>query len=205
MYCPTIWYHEPMNSEIEAKFVNIDIDDVRQKLTSAGAKLEKPMRNMKRVTIDTPELKKKDAFVRVRNEGDKTVMTYKQFDTLSVDGTKEIEVTVSDFDTTVTLLKEAGLPYGSLQESRRETWQLGDVEVVIDEWPWLNPYIEIEGPSEESLKEVAQKLGFSWNSAIFGDVMAAYRVQYPHLGLHDTVGNIPLVRFGDPLPDLLKP
>lgn len=193
-----------MNSEIEAKFVDVNIDDIRQKLTNAGAKLEKPMREMKRVTIDTPELKKKDAFVRVRNEGDRTVMTYKQFDTLSVDGAKEIEVTVGDFDTTVALLKEAGLPYRSMQESRRETWQLGDVEVVIDEWPWLNPYIEVEGPSEEALKQVAQQLGFDWSEAIFGDVMAAYRVQYPHLGLHDTVGNIPLVRFNDPLPDLLK-
>jgi adenylate cyclase class 2 len=193
-----------MKKEIEAKFVNINIDDIRSRLTELGAILIQPMRDMQRVTIDTPELKKKDAFVRIRNEGDKTTITYKQFNSLSIDGVKEVEITVDDFDTAVTLFKEAGLAYGSLQESRRETWKLDEVEIVIDEWPWLNPYIEIEAPSEDLVISTSEKLGFNWDDAIFGDVMAAYRVQYPHLGLNDTVGNLPEVRFSDPLPNLLK-
>ena len=193
-----------MKSEIEAKFVNVGIAYIRSKLESIGAILIQPMRDMQRVTIDTPDLKKKDAFVRIRNEGDKTTVTYKQFNSLTIDGVKEIEVTVSDFDDAVALFKEAGLVYGSLQESRRETWKLGEVEIVIDEWPWLNPYIEIEGPSEELVVSTSEKLGFNWTHAIFGDVMAAYRVQYPHLGMDDTVGNLPEVRFNDPLPELLK-
>lgn len=193
-----------MKSEIEAKFVNVGIAYIRSKLESIGAILIQPMRDMQRVTIDTPDLKKKDAFVRIRNEGDKTTITYKQFNSLTIDGVKEIEVTVSDFDDAVALFKEAGLVYGSLQESRRETWKLGEVEIVIDEWPWLNPYIEIEGPSEELVVSTSEKLGFNWTDAIFGDVMAAYRVQYPHLGMDDTVGNLPEVRFNDPLLELLK-
>ena len=193
-----------MKKEIEAKFVNINIDAIRKKLTAAGAKLTHPMRTMRRVTIDAPIMKQKRAFVRVRDEGDKMTLTYKQFDTLSLNGAKEIEVTVSDFDATIALLAEAGLTYGSLQESRRETWRLDNVEVVIDEWPWLNPYIEIEGPMENDVIAAAQKLGFDWNDAVFGAVMAAYRVQYPHLSLHDTIGDLPHVRFDDPLPDLLK-
>lgn len=193
-----------MKNEIEAKFVDITIDAMRKQLKELGAELVQPMRSMKRVTIDSPAMKQKEAFLRVRDEGDKTTMTYKQFDTLSLDGVKEIEVTVSDFDTTIALLAEAGLPYGSLQESRRETWNLEGVEIVIDEWPWLNPYVEIEGPTEEAVISTAEKLGFDWDKAIFGDVMAAYRVQYPHLSLNDTVGNLPNVRFDDPLPDLLK-
>lgn len=193
-----------MKNEIEAKFVNVNISDIRLKLEKIGAALTQPMRNMQRVTIDTPDLKKKDAFVRIRNEGDKTTITYKQFNSLSIDGVKEIEITVDDFDTAVALFKEAGLAYGSLQESRRETWKLGEVEIVIDEWPWLNPYIEIEAPSEELVISTSEKLGLSWSDAIFGDVMAAYRVQYPHLRLSDTVGNLSEVRFNDPIPDLLK-
>lgn len=193
-----------MKDEIEAKFVNVNIEEIREKLKNLNAELVMPMRDMKRVTIDTLDLKKKNAFLRVRDEGNKTTLTYKQIDTLSIDGVKEIEVTVSDFETTVALLAEAGLPHGSLQETRRETWQLDGVEVVIDEWPWLNPYIEIEGPSEEAVRGVAAKLAMNWDDAVFGDVMAAYRIQYPHLGMHDTVGNVSNVRFNDPLPDLLK-
>ncbi len=194
-----------MDSEIEAKFLDIDHDEIRDKLKILGADCEQPIRLMRRVTIDTPDMKSKNAFLRVRDEGHRVTMTYKQFDELSVDGTKEIEVTVSDFDKTVQLLATVGLPYGSFQESKRETWRYGDVEIVLDEWPWLKPYIEIEGRSESILREVAIELDLNWDDAVFGDVMAAYRVQYPHLSEHGTVGNIPVVAFGDPLPDLLKP
>lgn len=194
-----------MDSEIEAKFLNIDHGEIRDKLKTLGAQCEQPMRLMRRVTIDTPDMKEKDAFLRIRDEGHRVTMTYKQFDELTVDGAKEIEVTVGDFDKTIQLLAAAGLPYGSFQESKRETWRYGDVEIVLDEWPWLKPYIEIEGRSESVLREVAIELDLNWDDAVFGDVMAAYRVQYPHLSEKGTVGNIPVVAFGDPLPDLLKP
>ncbi|NCS83156.1 CYTH domain-containing protein, partial [Candidatus Saccharibacteria bacterium] len=191
-------------TEYEAKFLNINIDDIRRRLQDLGATLEKPMRLMRRVTIDTDELKKKDAFIRVRDEGDRVTITYKQFDSLSVEGAKEHEIIVSDFDEAVALLAAAGLPHRSFQESKRETWMYGDVEIVIDEWPWLNSYIEVEAGSADEVKDAAEALGFNWSEAVFGDVMAAYRVQYPHLSEKDTVGNIPEVKFGDPLPKLLK-
>lgn len=193
-----------MKTEYEAKFTGVDIEAVRAQLKTVGATLEKPMRLMRRVTIDTPELKAKDAFVRVRDEGDRVTITYKQFTALSADGAQEHEIIVSDFNEAVALLAAAGLPHGSFQESKRETWTLDNAEVVIDEWPWLQPYIEVEGESVEHVKEVSAKLGFNWDDAVFGDVMAAYRQEYPHLTEQDTVGNIPEVRFGDPLPDLLK-
>lgn len=194
-----------MKTEFEAKFINVNINDIRERLKQSGATLEKPMRDMKRVTIDTPKMKKKDAYVRIRDEGDKVTITYKQFDDLSIDGAKEYEVTVDNFDEAVSLFAAAGLKYKSFQESRRETWLLNDVEIVIDEWPWLNPYIEIEGQSPDHVKNTAEQLGFKWSTAIFGDVMAAFRTQYPHLKENDTIGNLPEVRFSDPLPDMLKP
>lgn len=194
-----------MKTEFEAKFVEVDIDEIRERLTEVGATLVVPMRLMRRVTIDTPTMKAKDAFLRVRDEGHRVTMTYKQFDSLSVDGAKEHEVIVSDFSETVQLLQAAGLPYQSFQESKRESWVLEDSEIVIDEWPWLRPYIEIESTSEARVQEVAALLGFSWEEAVFGDVMAAYRKQYPHLTEKDTVGNLDKVTFDEPLPSLLMP
>lgn len=193
-----------MQTEIEAKFLNVSHDDVRAKLRAIKAECHQPMRLMRRVTIENASLIDKNAFVRVRDEGHRVTMTYKQFDKLSVDGAKEVEITVNDFDTAVQLLKSAGLPPQSFQESKRETWMLGDVEVVLDEWPWLKPYIEIEASSELLVREAAKQLGFEWSDAVFGDVMAAYRVQYPHLKLSDTVGRLESVRFGDPVPDMLS-
>ena len=194
-----------MKTEVEAKFLSVDLDGVRAKLNNLGAVCKQPMRLMSRVTIDNAAMKAKDAFLRVRDEGHKVTMTYKQFDELSVSGAKEIEVVVGDFEDTVELLKQVGLPYRSFQESKRETWELGDIEIMLDEWPWLDPYVEVEADSEAKVKETAAKLGFGWKDAVFGDVMAAYRVQYPHLNEKDTVGNIEQVKFDQPLPDLLKP
>jgi adenylate cyclase class 2 len=193
-----------MNTEIEVKFLDIDHDVIRSKLQEMGALLEQPMRLMRRVTIDTEQMKSKNAFLRIRDEGHKVTVTYKQFDALSVDGAKEIEMTVDDFETAINLFGAAGLPQQSFQESKRETWRLGDTEIVLDVWPWLNPYIEIESTSEDNLKNVSTDLELEWKDAVFGDVMVAYKKQYPHIGPQDTVGNMPYVRFDDPIPKFLK-
>lgn len=50
---------------------------------------------------------------------------------------------------------------------------------MIDEWPWLKPFIEIEGETEEVIKATAEKLGLSWSDAVFGDVMVAYQLRIP--------------------------
>lgn len=193
-----------METEIEAKFLNVSFDKIRENLSQLGAQLEQPMRLMRRVIIEPPNLSAKDAFVRVRDEGDKVTLTYKQFDDhTAFGGVQEIEVTVSDFDQTVAILEKLGLMYRSFQESRRETWRLNQVEIVLDEWPWLNPYIEIEGHSEEEVKQIAGQLGFDWSNAIFGSVTAAYQVQYPE-GDASKLVTVPKVAFGDPLPNVIR-
>lgn len=64
---------------------------------------------------------------------------------------------------------------------------------------------EIEGKSEAAIRAVAKKLGLDDTRAQFGDVMVAYRAEYPHLKYGDTVGNLPEVKFGVSLPDMFKP
>lgn len=193
-----------LKTEIEAKFLNVDFGLLRQKLTEQGAKCTQPMRLMRRAIIEPPELAKNDAFVRVRDEGDKVTLTYKQFDDhTAFSGVQEIEVSVSDFDATVALLEKAGLPHKSFQESRRETWNYKGTEVVLDEWPWLSPYIEIEGVSEESVKEVASDLGFDWSDAVFGSVTVAYQAQYPD-GDSRKLITLPAVKFDEPVPQIIS-
>lgn len=193
-----------MDIEIEAKFLNCTHEDIRQKLRSIGAHCEFPVRLMRRAIIDYPDRRLQtsipNSYIRVRDEGDKTTLTYKQFDSLSVDGAREIEVVVDSFLKTVDVFTAAGLEVVSMQESKRETWKYKEREVVLDEWPWLNPYIEIEGESEESLKDLATKLELRWTDAVFGDVMVAYRAQYPYLTVEQTIGKLPEVRFNTPPP-----
>lgn len=196
-----------MTPEIEAKFLNIDVEGMQQRLRDVGAACKQPMVLMKRVIMDFPDKRlqtQSNSFVRVRYEGNKTVLTYKRFDSMQLGGAQEIETEVSDFEKTVAIFTSVGLQVLSVQESKRETWQLGEVEIVLDEWPWLEPYMELEGPNEQALREVAEKLVLTWQNAVFGDVMVAYRTQYPMLGPNDTVANLPEVRFGMPVPNFFK-
>lgn len=197
-----------MKTEIEVKFADIDVDTIRNSLKKAGAECEQPMRLMKRALIEEPHHEAQHAFIRVRDEGDKITLTFKRRAdqaASSIDSVKELEVEVSDFDKTVELFSEAGWQYKTFQESRRETWKLDDVEVVIDEWPWLKPYIEIEGESEGAIKEVAAKLGLDWSKVLFGHIDALYARYYEFLDGVRGVIDLPEVRFTDPLPDVFKP
>lgn len=195
-----------MKDEIEVKFVNIDHDVIREQLKKLGAVCEHPMRTMRRVVVHTPAMSEKNAFIRIRDEGYRITMTYKQFDSDSVDGAKEYEVSVSDFDEAVSILAQGGLNYDVYQESNRENWLLGEVEIMLDEWPWLNPYIEIEGSSEAKLQEVAKRLGMNWDEAVYGGVANVYSLQYPFIG-NDGINVInhdwTMIKFNDPLPALI--
>lgn len=181
------------------KFVDVDIDEIRGRLKKAGAELKHPMRLMRRVLIEQPEHEQRNAFIRVRDEGDRVTLTYKEQKSATLHGVKEIEVTVGDFEKTVELLSLAGWKYKTRQESRRETWKLNDVEVVIDERPWVPPYIEIEGPSEHAVRDVADKLKCDWNSALYGNEKSLYQHYFPNMTVRGLI-DIPSVRFEDPIP-----
>lgn len=162
---------------------------------------------MKRAIIDYVDerLQDDDSFIRVRDEGDKVTVTFKKFESLDFGGAKEYEVIVSDFDTTVKIFESAHLKVHSYQESRRETWNIDGVEVVIDQWPWLNPFIEIEGNSQEDVKRVAKKLDFPWGDAVFGDVLVVYRLEYPRTSKDWSLARIEQVKFNSDVPgDLVR-
>jgi adenylate cyclase class 2 len=192
-----------MKTEIEVKFAEVDINEIREKLRAAGAICEQPMRLMKRALIEEPHHEAEHAFVRIRDEGDKITLTFKRRADAAaskIDSVKEIEVEVSDFDKTVELFSEAGWRYKTFQESKRETWTCDGTEVVIDEWPWLKPYIEIEGENEAIIKVVAQKLGLDWNNVILGHIDALYERQYDFKNGIRGVIDLPEVRFDGPVP-----
>ena len=88
-------YNTDMKNEIEAKFLDIDKDAIRSKLESLGATLVKPETLMRRTVFNTGE----HSFARVRDEGDKIVMTYKNVsDDHSILGTKEVNIEVNNYD-----------------------------------------------------------------------------------------------------------
>src|SRR5690606_35359406 len=121
---------------------------MRERLTKAGAELIRPEFLQKRIPFNLPEGKpQRGIWLRVRDEGDKTTLSLKQIDGENIENQKELSVDVSDFDTTVTILKSIGCKPKSYQETRRELWRLDGVDITIDEWPFLEPFVEVEGKS----------------------------------------------------------
>lgn len=193
-----------MSKEIEVKFLQIDVPAIRTKLKKVGAVLEDPMKLMRRVMIKTDKMIVDNSFLRVRDEGNRVTMTYKKFGSQTIDGCEEIEVIIDDFEEAIALLRALELTPVTYQESKREIWSLDGAEVMIDEWPWIKPYIEIEGEDEELVRIAAQKLGFDWQNATFGSVMHAYEAEYPVLlKTGAQISDVAEAKFGDKIPSIL--
>jgi adenylate cyclase class 2 len=169
-----------MQVEIEAKFLDIDPEGLRNTLKENGAVLVHEERLMRRKNFDYPDsrLEKIGAWIRVRDEGDQITLAYKQLVNRKIDGTKELSLIVEDFEKICDLLSVIGLENKSYQETKRERWDLGGVEVTIDTWPWLPTFVELEGQSEEILKKIANQLSLDWSKAIHGSVENAYQTYY---------------------------
>ena len=162
-----------MEIEYEAMFEKIDKNSMRKKLKGIGAKLIKPEFLQKRLIYKLPG-NPIDKWIRLRDEGDKITLTYKQLEGGGIDSQKEIEVEVSDFEKTSKILEKAGLKREGYQENYRELWMLDGVEIVLDTWPFLDTLLEVEGKSEEEVKTVVEKLGLDYKDALFENASALY-------------------------------
>jgi adenylate cyclase class 2 len=169
-----------MQTEIEAKWLDVDFTSMRKKLLGAGAELITEERLMVRKVYDFPDkrLEKIGGWVRVRNEGDKITLSYKQLNDRSVHGTKEVDVIVQDFEKTCIFLESIGMKSKSYQETKRESWKIGDTEIELDTWPWIPSFIEIEAKNETELKSIANKLSLNYSKALHGSVETAYQSLY---------------------------
>jgi len=191
-----------MEIEYEATFINIDKEEYRKKLKEIGAKLIKPEFLQKRVVFNLPKGHEiKGGWLRVRDEGDKMTMSLKVVDGDKIENQKELCLKVDDFDKATDFLIKIGCNKKAYQESKREWWMLDNVEITIDEWPYLEPYIEIEGKSEEVVKSTAEKLGLDYSKAMFCSADTIYSKKY---NLPENVFNneIPEIVFGKDNPFL---
>lgn len=190
-----------MRAEIEVQFLNVDYDELRKKLRLAGARQKHPMQFMKRVIMDYPDQRLQHgvehawAFVRLRDEGDRVMLTYKEFAKAETLDGSEIEVEVSSYNKTIKIFEKVGLKVISEQHTRREAWQLDGVEITLDEWPWLPPVAEPEGSSAQALRLAADQLELAWERHMSGNPVNAYRKAYPGMTDDESIRDIRKLTF----------
>ena len=186
-----------MKKEIEATFLSIDKDDVRKLLKETGFELKTPEYLMRRKTFDFSRIAPgRNKWGRVRQESDKVTMTVKEIRGSGINDTHEVELIVNDFDTAAAFFEACGIPAKAFQENRREVWARNGVEVTIDTWPGLNPFVEIEGVDENTVREAAKELGFDFKKAVFGSIDLVYERE---LGIPaDVIIRLPEITFSNP-------
>lgn len=166
---------------------------MRAVLKVAGARLIRPEFRQKRINFDFPlGSPMQRGWIRLRDEQERITLSIKTNPGKLISDQKELQLIVDNFNATKEFLKLLGCRQKSYQETKREIWLVGRVEICLDQWPHLKPFLEIEGDSEKSVRQVAEKLGFDWRKARFCAVGTLYHEKY---GLAEKIINNQITRF----------
>ena len=181
-----------MKTEIEARLLNVNVKDFINRLNANNAQFVGDWVQIRNCYDFNP--KRENSWIRLRREGNKTTLTVKEIATAKIDGTKECEIVVSDFDQTNELLNKLGYFARSKQENRRIRFTLDNVEIDIDFWPMIPAYVEFEAKSEKDIKQICQKLGINYSTLTTLDVMSIYEKYGINLNDYPVIKLDPKVR-----------
>jgi len=146
--------------EVEKKFrlTARQRDTLLKRLPEIGAQLERE--DFEENTLyDGEALHDHSCVLRLRRVGGRSTLTFKQRlpGTSAIKHQREDETGVGDPEAMAAILEALGFTAALIYEKRRQTWRLGQTEIVIDVLPF-GLFMEIEGRANE-IKSVERKLG----------------------------------------------
>lgn len=100
-------------------------------------------------------------WLRLRKNNDKVELTLKHIyekDQSNIQKVKEYEINVSDINEANELLENMGIVKRNYQEKNRISYKYKTAEIEIDQWPLLEPYMEIECDDGDVIDEIVNKL-----------------------------------------------
>jgi adenylate cyclase, class 2 len=161
--------------ECEVKFFIAHPAGLRDRLRQAGALPTGSAfeTNYRYEHADNPSLARQ-CLLRLRRDR-RNRLTYKKPDPSGGRQFKtydELEIEVSDFETTDLILEALGFRRAQIYEKRRETYALASLEICLDQLPFGH-FIEIEGEAE-MLPSVAARLGLAWPARILANYLQIF-------------------------------
>jgi adenylate cyclase class 2 len=165
--------------EVEIKFYLTDMAAYEKRVRSIGASLVRSRTREVNYRFDTPEmsLAREHRVLRLRQDNS-IILTYKG-PTEVKDGVSvrpEIELEVNDFQAASELLEALGFRMSLKYEKWRTIYQLGDLEITLDEMPFGN-FTEIEGGDSAQIQKTAALLALDWKTGITD----SYLLLFDHL------------------------
>lgn len=161
-----------MDQEFETKVVDINPSQIIAKLRSLGA-LEIPEVLTRRWVFD--DIKGDGRWIRLRDTDGKFSLTLKQRGSGAIGETTEVEIEVSDFDKTYTILSSLKFADVYYQESKRHLFVLDGIEFSLDSWPLISTFLEIESSSKEKVAAGLEVLGLTGKDVGDKDVLIIYQ------------------------------
>lgn len=153
--------------EVEVTILDINKEEIQNKLESIGAEKIQDTR----LVVDWFRIKgikegEDPWFLRIRSNSEgKNEVTWKAKS--STDGIsrkhKEINFLIDEPEKLEDLFEELNLENYAHQEKDRVSYKYKDWQFDIDTYPGMPPYLEIEGDSDEHIKEALGLLGIDKN------------------------------------------
>jgi adenylate cyclase class IV len=145
-----------MGIEYEYRYIDYSKIDIINKLKANGG-IKKGIYLFKVMTFSHPN-KKSSAYIRVRDEGFRTTLTYKVYDGKFPD---EQEIQIDSFETGIKILESLGCKKKYYYEKIREIWDFESFgsEIVFDTNPGRIDIMEVESKDLTSLESCVKILG----------------------------------------------
>jgi len=142
-----------MPQEFEYAFFDFNKNEIISKIKELNGKHKGTY--LFRVQVFIHPLETPGTYVRVRDEGFRTTMTYKYKDTKS-EFENEEEVNIDNFDSGVKILLGLGCKKKYYYEKIREIWILKSTEIVFDSNPGIDDRMEIESKTKTELNKMVK-------------------------------------------------
>jgi adenylate cyclase, class 2 len=160
--------------EIELKFLNVNVEEIKDKLIKLGAELKfgahtesfpfwadgfhSSNSNMK--------------FLRIRKINDDVKITFKAPAKDSImTNREEIEISVDNYEQAIKLVENLGFEKGKVFRKHREHYELGNIHFELDTLENIPTYLEVETHNEEDMRNICSKLGLNMSNGKKGTIV----------------------------------
>jgi adenylate cyclase class 2 len=175
--------------ETEIKILGINEDEVEAKLLELGA--EKTFDGLLKVRyLDTSdnEIKNRGELLRIRDfTGDFVEICFKS-NKREENGCKvydEVHLKADDFDEATKMFDKLGFKVSTYYEKKRKVFKLDNAEIVIDKYPEIEPFVEIEAEDSEKIEELINKLDLQDKERSLETINGLLKSRYPDTELNN--------------------
>jgi predicted adenylyl cyclase CyaB len=155
--------------EIEIKFAVKDTKSVTEKLRKMGFRVAVGRHREKNYLFDDAAgtLQKTGKLLRVRMTPSSQTITYKGPISAAskLKHREEIECRIEDADVLIQILEKSGFRVRTEYSKYRTVFEKDSFNISLDETEAGN-YLEVEGPSDEEITKLGEKLGYSENDFV---------------------------------------